>query len=231
MTPQDAIDRALALPIWTNPGNATALSGGITNHNIRLSDGGRDYVVRVGGDIPVHQVMRFNELTCHTAAHAAGLSPAVVHSEPGILAMDFVEGRTLTEAAIETARTTPADIVQADAIAWLRDALPQRRQDAATVLFHTVAWQYLPDAAKRAGDALIAEAGAKATAEAPLARVAMEARRDPDDPSSFLSRAVLSLTLWPGGVTLDLGTVDFHGRDMIWTGPVTHDPFLTRPAQ
>lgn len=97
MTPEDAIARALALPVWTDPSDAVPLSGGITNHNIRLKDGGRDYVVRVGGDIPVHQVMRFNELACHRAAHAAGLSPAVVHAEPGILAMDFVKGRTLSE--------------------------------------------------------------------------------------------------------------------------------------
>lgn len=100
MTLDEAITRALSLSIWQDPQDAVPLSGGITNHNIRLRDAGRDYVVRVGGDIPVHQVMRFNELACHRAAHAAGLSPAVVHAEPGILAMDFVAGRALTEADI-----------------------------------------------------------------------------------------------------------------------------------
>ncbi|MEY8840155.1 choline kinase, partial [Cribrihabitans sp. XS_ASV171] len=74
MTEDEAMARALALSIWADPGAAEALSGGITNHNIKLSDQGRDYVVRVGGDIPVHQVMRFNEQACHRAAHAAGLS-------------------------------------------------------------------------------------------------------------------------------------------------------------
>ncbi len=100
MTEDEAMARALALSIWTDPGAAEALSGGITNHNIKLSDQGRDYVVRVGGDIPVHQVMRFNEQACHRAAHAAGLSPAIVHAEPGILAMEFVAGRTLDAADI-----------------------------------------------------------------------------------------------------------------------------------
>lgn len=96
MTQEQAIRRALGLSIWTDPQDAVPLSGGITNHNIRLTDMGRDYVVRVGGDIPEHQVMRFNERACHRAAHAAGLSPAIVHVEPGILAMDFVPGRALT---------------------------------------------------------------------------------------------------------------------------------------
>ncbi|MBN9886313.1 phosphotransferase [Salipiger abyssi] len=105
MTLDEAIHRALSLPIWRDPQDAQALSGGITNHNIRLSDAGRDYVVRVGGDIPVHQVMRFNELACHRAAHAVGLSPAIVHAEPGILAMDFVPGRALTEADIRDPET------------------------------------------------------------------------------------------------------------------------------
>lgn len=92
---QHAIDRALSLPIWESPTGAELLSGGITNVNVKLTDRGRAYVVRVGGDIPLHQVMRFNELACHRAAEAAGLSPGIVHTEPGILAMDFVSGRSL----------------------------------------------------------------------------------------------------------------------------------------
>src|SRR3546814_10777082 len=59
------------------------------------SDLGRRYVVRVGDDIPIHQVMRFNELAASRAAAAAGISPAVVHHQPGVLVLDYVEGRTL----------------------------------------------------------------------------------------------------------------------------------------
>ncbi|MCA2012161.1 phosphotransferase family protein [Cereibacter sphaeroides] len=93
---QRAIDRALALPIWNAPTGAQALGGGITNINVKLTDQGRDYLVRVGGDIPLHQVMRFNELACHRAAEAAGLSPRIVFSDDGILAMEFIDGRSLT---------------------------------------------------------------------------------------------------------------------------------------
>jgi thiamine kinase-like enzyme len=52
--------------------------------------------VRVGDDILVHGVVRANELAASRAAHQAGLSPAVLHAEPGILVLEFIEGRTLT---------------------------------------------------------------------------------------------------------------------------------------
>jgi thiamine kinase-like enzyme len=72
------------------------LTGGITNQNFTVEDRGCRYVVRVGSDILVHGVVRANELAASRAAHLAGLSPGVVHAEPGILVLDFVEGRTFT---------------------------------------------------------------------------------------------------------------------------------------
>ena len=44
----------------------------------------------------MHGVLRANELAASRAAHLAGLSPGVVHAEPGIVVFDFVEGRTFT---------------------------------------------------------------------------------------------------------------------------------------
>jgi thiamine kinase-like enzyme len=92
----DPAARAAALPIWRHRVEPRPLAGGITNTNFVVDDGGRRYVVRVGDDIPVHGVLRFNELAATRAAEAAGISPPVVHFEPGILVLDFVEGRTLT---------------------------------------------------------------------------------------------------------------------------------------
>jgi thiamine kinase-like enzyme len=74
------------------------LGGGITNLNVLVTDATRRAVVRIGDDIPVHQIMRFNELAASRAAHAAGVSPAVLHHEPGALVIDFVAGRTMTAA-------------------------------------------------------------------------------------------------------------------------------------
>ena len=100
-----AIARALALPCWQAPEGAELLGGGITNFNVRLSDGGRDYVVRIGADIPHHGVMRFNELAISRAAHAAGIAPAVHHAEEGAMVLEFVEAAPLTEADLQQSAT------------------------------------------------------------------------------------------------------------------------------
>lgn len=86
--------RAASLPIWSGSVDPQPLQGGITNTNFLVEDRGRRYVVRVGGDIPVHGVLRFNELAASRAAQQAGVSPAVVHAEPGIMVLDHVDGRT-----------------------------------------------------------------------------------------------------------------------------------------
>ena len=92
----DAKRFAAGLKIWKGEVDPQPLGGGITNVNFVVEDGGETYVVRVGNDIQVHQVLRFNELAASRAAFAAGISPEVVHAEPGALVLRFVEGRTLT---------------------------------------------------------------------------------------------------------------------------------------
>ena len=91
---ETAIARAAALPFWKGPVAPQPISGGITNINLKVEDGGESFVVRVGEDLPVHQIMRFNERAAAKAAYAAGLSPEVVHTAPGMMVMRFVEGRT-----------------------------------------------------------------------------------------------------------------------------------------
>ena len=76
------------------------LGGGITNVNFTVDDAGERYVVRIGEDIPVHGVYRVNELAAARAAHAAGISPEIVHAEPGVLVMRWVDGRTLEPADV-----------------------------------------------------------------------------------------------------------------------------------
>jgi thiamine kinase-like enzyme len=95
-----ALSRAASLPIWTGPVTPQPLGGGITNVNFTVEDAGKRYVVRIGDDIIEHQVMRFNELAASRAAHAAGISPAVLHHQPGVLVLEFIEARTLDEAAV-----------------------------------------------------------------------------------------------------------------------------------
>ena len=93
MTDQ-AIERVTRLPLWQGPVTPVPLEGGITNLNFVVSDGGEKFFVRTGVDVPVHGIMRFNELAAAKAAAAVGLSPEVIHHEPGVMVTRFVEGRT-----------------------------------------------------------------------------------------------------------------------------------------
>ncbi|MCC7253247.1 MAG: phosphotransferase family protein [Hyphomicrobium sp.] len=88
--------RIASLDIWFGRVDPEPLLGGITNKNFVVADRGRKYVVRTGGDILVHGIVRANELAAARAAHAAGISPEVVHAEPGLMVMAFIEGRTFT---------------------------------------------------------------------------------------------------------------------------------------
>ena len=103
-----AIERARSLPCWRDPQRLAPLEGGITNVNVRLRDGGRDYVVRIGDDLPEHGVMRFNELAISRAAAAAGVSPAVHYAEPGALVLDWVDARPLSGADLADRETLGA---------------------------------------------------------------------------------------------------------------------------
>jgi thiamine kinase-like enzyme len=92
----DARNRAAALACWSGEVDPQPLKGGITNTNFLVEDRGQRFVVRIGDDIPMHGVLRFNELAAAKAAEIVGISPAIVHSEPGALVMPHIEGRTLT---------------------------------------------------------------------------------------------------------------------------------------
>lgn len=90
-------DRVSRLNFWSAPVEPEPLGGGITNTNFKVEDRGERFVVRVGSDIPIHGVMRFNEIAAARAAHDAGISPEIVYSEPGVFIMRYIEGRTFAE--------------------------------------------------------------------------------------------------------------------------------------
>ncbi|WP_112944969.1 MULTISPECIES: phosphotransferase [unclassified Rhizobium] len=102
MTPEDRIH---ALGIWNGPIDISAITGGITNRNYLVRDGTLRRVVRLGDDIPVHHISRSNELAASKAAHAAGLSPAVIHHAPGVLVLDYIESKALTPEDLRDAGT------------------------------------------------------------------------------------------------------------------------------
>lgn len=108
MTP---MDRLLALPIWQGNVTAAPLGGGITNVNFLAEDDRGRVVVRIGDDIPVHQILRFNEQAASRAAHAAGISPAVLFASPGALVLGYIDGKTYDAADVQGNLEATLDLI------------------------------------------------------------------------------------------------------------------------
>jgi hypothetical protein len=115
-----------------------------------------------------------------------------------------------TAAALDITRGLDVEVERADALVWLEHRLRLPMEGLVHVIFHTIAWQYLPKAARAKGDALVEEAGRRATPSAPLARIQVE--QDAHRPG-----AGIFLQFWPGGEALKpVGRADFHGRWIDW---------------
>ncbi len=100
-----AEDKISGFPLWQDRPVIEPLSGGMTNENYLVTDCGRRFVVRLGGNVPYHYILRTNELAASRAAHAAGISPAVIYNEPGVLILEYIEGKTLTPEDIQDSGT------------------------------------------------------------------------------------------------------------------------------
>lgn len=111
--------------------------------------------------------------------------------------------------AIATALENPPLVERADAADWLERCLAEPRPGRATVIVHSIVWQYLGDSGKARIAGAIARQGARATPEAPLAWLRLEPEPGADGPA-------LRLTFWPGGEERLLGLGDYHGRRMVW---------------
>jgi len=95
--PDGTID---ALPLWSGPITVEPLAGGLSNANFTVTDGDRRRMVRLGADLPFHHVFRDQEARVSRAAHAAGISPALVHADDGVMVFEFLAARTYGEADV-----------------------------------------------------------------------------------------------------------------------------------
>lgn len=92
-----AEQRVRDLACWRGPVTLQPLKGGLSNASFIVTDDRGKYVARVGEDFPCHHVFRDRELRASRAAFDAGLSPEVVHAEPGLMVVRFIEARTYGE--------------------------------------------------------------------------------------------------------------------------------------
>jgi hypothetical protein len=97
----------------------------------------------------------------------------------------------LTKAA---AATIDVEIEEGDTIDWLATRLENPRAGHLHLIQNTVAWEYLPNSSQARGLELIEQAGARATAETPLAWLSME---NDGDATGSVGEA-LTLRLKPG---------------------------------
>ena len=127
----------------------------------------------------------------------------------GYVWADQPERLARIDGAIALARTAGVVVERADAARWVADRLRLPAPGRATVLYHSIMWQYMPAASQAALRATIEQAGAAATAEAPLAWLRFE-------PSGSGMGPELRLTSWPGARDRRLATAHPHGAAVRW---------------
>jgi thiamine kinase-like enzyme len=108
----DIAQKVLDLPIWKSVPTLEPLKGGVSNASYIVRDGAKRFVARVGEDYPFHQVSRNREAIASRAAHAAGLSPAVIYTSPGLMVVEFIEARTFTEEDVRNNWQACIDLVK-----------------------------------------------------------------------------------------------------------------------
>ena len=117
------------------------------------------------------------------------------------------------ESAIELARAHGPRVERADAADWVRTKLHEPAAASATVLYHSIMWQYLPSKTQADIRASLEDAGGRATGAAPLAWLRFE-------PTDSGSQFELRMTLWPGAREARLAVAHPHGSSVSWMSPV-----------
>jgi hypothetical protein len=115
------------------------------------------------------------------------------------------------EAAIRMAQVSGYAVDAADAAEWLDRQLAAPVPGVATVVYHSIMWQYMPAASRARISDTLPSAGGAATVAAPLAWLRFEPEASDAIPD-------LRLTLWPGGDEYRLATAHPHGSSIRWLG-------------
>jgi len=124
---------------------------------------------------------------------------------------EHVERFARLDFAAQSAGEKKPDLVQADAAEFVEAALAQPQTEGTTrVLMHSIVWQYLGDARRARITAAMEEAGARASAQRPLAWIMLEANRE-----TFQHE--LTVRYWPGcDEPRLLGKAHPHGAWVEW---------------
>ena len=112
--------------------------------------------------------------------------------------------------AVQLARTNPPPVDTGSADGWLAEHLQHRGR--ATVVFHSIVWQYLGPAVQASLRDALTAVGTQHTRVHPLVWARME-------PAG--SVADVRATIWHNGSEREhlLATVGYHGQDLNWLAP------------
>ena len=117
--------------------------------------------------------------------------------------------------ALDLAARAGTKVEKADAADWIEARMAARPDGRLTVVYHSIFYNYPPQATRDRIDAAIRSAGAAATETAPLAWLRFEWEGLLGGKPGSL-RCVLDLITWPGGERRLLAEVDPHGRSVTW---------------
>ena len=148
---------------------------------------------------------------------ASDISPIDIRTEHGRQTMmsfiwpDQMVRSERLHAAMAIAGRVDVSVEQADAGRWLAVQLGAGlTHGVATIVFHSIVWQYLPASTRDEVRSVLAAAGSTGGRDNPLCWLRME----PATPAY----AELRLTTWPDGDETLLAEVGYHGADIRWLG-------------
>lgn len=127
---------------------------------------------------------------------------------------DQLERLGRLRAAMSVAERIPAEVERAGALDFLTRELAELPEGTTTVVWHSLVWQYVDPAERKAVEELLSRAGASATATARLARVSLEPTRIGGGPWTFQ----VYVQLWPGGRRAHVADALGHGPPVTWLG-------------
>ena len=128
---------------------------------------------------------------------------------------DQIERVELLKGAFKVAERVEAPIDGSDALSWVTEQLRTQRPGVCTVVFDTGLKEYLPPSVHDGIERTIADAGSRATAESPVARLHVR----PADGVKGVD-GELELIVWPGERKQTLAqNADPYAREVHWVGP------------
>lgn len=177
---------------WGDPASPVHISGAFAGTWPRFNNAARVVERRGCDNLPIDPATEEGKLTLQS-----------------YIWPDQVERFHQLAAAIDVARQVPAQIDKANAADWIEMMLKVESKDVATVVYHSIVWQYLLPGERTRIQRAIESAARSARPDRLLAWLRFE-------PAEH--HAEVRLQCWPGGDDQLLAQSGFHGMPVKWLG-------------